>query len=171
MNKKAKNGQRGGNFLRLANPSQPLSLVKRFSLPGIVTGTGFSNRFLSSGWTASSEYALTAVYQQARVLSMRISICPPGISVPLTCGTDRTGSQAAGAALAVVWAMQNAKAFNGGLASKSLITYEARATDLEDQVFDPIGSPTPRFAVHVVQATGGNITCFLEWAVELRGTI
>ncbi len=160
-------------MIMLKNPSQPLSLVKRFTATGTTGGiANSSSRVLSSGFTAATEYGMTAVYQQARVLSMRVSFSVPYSNATfVVAGTDRTGTLAGAQTPAVVWALQNAKAFNGLYTGKSLIQYTAKATDFEDQNFDPIGAPVSRFGIHLVSNSATALTYLIEWEVELRGTI
>lgn len=177
MPRTAKNNKQGGKkerqqMIMLRAPTQTLNLCKRFSLSSTFVSGATSQRFLSSGWTGSTEYGMTSVYQQARVLSMRVTVCPSSSTTICLFGTDRTGATAAGQTTNTVWAMQNAKVYNGGSSMLNPATYLVKATDFEDQSFDPIGAPVARFAAHlIVTGTTVTVSYFLEWEVELRGTI
>ncbi len=95
----------------------------------------------------------------------------------LIVGTDRSGSLAALSTVAQVAMLQATKSFSG--TDGKLAVYEAKATDLEDQNFDPVGSMVARFAIQTgwqnSSGTGAalwtNLTMMIEYAVQFRGTV
>jgi hypothetical protein len=133
-----------------------------------------------SGFTEWSSYA--ARYSQARVLALRIiyrrnyavnvSATGPTAGGNLVVGTDRSGSVIGTPTSEIqVFALQNAKVFD----VFTSWSYEARAIDIEDQLYSPTsGSPTATFAICVYGNGFNNTTTygeiFVEAMVEFKGT-
>jgi len=130
----------------------------------------------TSGVTASPYWAnLAAAYTEARVLEIRLHVAgstpSAGGSGVNVFGTDRSGAQTTGTVTsqAGVWELQAAKAFNAFSTGTQISCYTARALDLEDQLFSPVGAMPNNFSIFGI--TAGGVTCLLEFLVEFKGAL
>lgn len=179
MPKKAKKNRanKPAAWARITRVNQPLSLVKRLTQVATLAAST-TLKVASSDFTGAQEYGnVAALYSEARVLAIKLTLVAvvntgflPSYAI---FGTDRSGALLAASftSVASIWGLQNAQLHTLPTSDKSPITYEARATDLEDQLFDAIGSATNRFAIflqHVMANT--TVSVFREYLVEFRGS-
>jgi hypothetical protein len=91
-------------------------------------------------------------------------------------GTDRSGVLTAPTTLNQVQQLQNVVYHSGNVATPKLLTYEARALDIEDQDYIAIGvTTTSRYAIWLgnsgpIGGTGNVGQYSIEFAVEFKGS-
>jgi hypothetical protein len=143
------------------------------------TGTYFA-RVQSSAVANAVEWSnLAAVYVQYRTIEIRVTIVVLGSTTSvaaqqslLVFGTDRSGILAAPSSYATVWGLQAPKVHT--LQCVKPCVYTARAIDLEDQDFTPVGAPVSMFAVHMAINNAGTLSTGIAYAlydyvVEFKG--
>jgi len=177
-NKKAAGGFKGANpWLRIKGPGGPSTIVRRMTnVVSISSSSSASTLIKSGGVTSAIEWSsVTAAWQEYRVLAIRLQLSTVSFSTSSATqvgdwvvGTDKSASLAAQTS-GGVFALENAKVFDTTATVPKLAVYEARATDLEDQLFNPVTTTASTFTIHVIQATGVALAIYVEYAVELRG--
>jgi hypothetical protein len=144
------------------------------------TGTLFQ-RVNSSAVANAVEWSnLSAVYTQYRTIEMRLTLVPqqsttataPYGQGTLIFGTDRSGALATLSSYASVWGLQAPKVHTLQMVKPAV--YSARAIDLEDQDFTPVGAPVSLFAVqYAINAPNvistGVAFLLLDYVVEFKG--
>jgi len=195
MTKKGKKSKKGGQMVRWEQlapvpNAQQTSEIRRLTLAFTTMSSGGSltgsATVLTSGVTSATEWAnYSARWTQARVLSLRIRIVPVPLvgtvasGVPTTTqpsyiviGTDRSGALSSGT-IAATQALAAVKYAMFNIASPKLITYEAQASDFEDQNFDPVGSMVSRFGIQMSwigpSASVAVGAYAVEYGVQFRG--
>jgi len=175
--KLSRKASRGNPWVRLGGPQGPSTIVRRMtSVVTVVTGASSSTIIKSGGVTSAIEWSgVTAAWQEYRVLAMRLQFSTAQYATGSVAnvgdwvvGTDKSAALAAQTS-GGVFALENAKVFDSASTESRLASYEARATDLEDQLFNPVGTTASTFAIHVIQASGVSLAVYVEYAVELRG--
>jgi len=156
------------------------SIVRRLTISAaavtLSAGGQFALRQQDSTVANAQEWAnISAIYSQYRVLAMRIHVVPAFSSAAYAMhgvvGTDRSGAAAVPGTLGAVWGLQSPKIFLESMTKP--FSYEARGIDLEDQLFTPVGAPTPRFALQMVingPATTQVAYYYVDFMVEFKGT-
>lgn len=185
--KKAKQGkQKKGipDLFRLASPiAVPgASVLRRHTYQQTVTLSASATTGQKIGSsemrTTSLEWASSqARYQEYRLLAIRVSHVAGYRATTndfVSFCADRTGSAVAPTLASTTWAGDGARVFNLNNTSAKPITYEVRATDLEDQNFTPTTQNSTSFQMLVwFQGSTASISVgvqFVEFIVELRGT-
>lgn len=143
-------------------------------------------RVLSSQVSNAQEWAnLSAVYVQARVIEVRVTLFPyrnpaagtgfvgNGTDYMVVAGTDRSGALAAPTTVGGVFGLSQPKCFTSNGVIPHVIT--ARAIDLEDQEFFAIGTPVAKYAIQVaaqmvgVTAAASHFWQLNEFICEFKG--
>jgi len=192
--KLAKQSGRKADWTVLAGPPNRQNSVdiRRLTLPWTVaTNVGGVLVLLlpSTLVTTANEWAsFSARFTLYRVLAMRLRfqfmpvVVTVAAGVPTATapslavvGTDRSGSLAAPASPSAVSQLQNVKYHSGTVSSPKLLTYEARAVDLEDQDYISTTTSAARYAIIVgYQGPLAGVTNVglytIEFAVEFKGT-
>jgi len=196
MGKKKQNNKlklRGMNWTQLSlggTMGAAQRIVRRLTTNvGAVVGsaTGLTLiRVLSSQCANAQEWAnLSAVYVQARVIEIRVTLFPyrnpasgtgftgNGTDYMVVAGTDRSGALAAPTTIGGVFGLSQPKCFTSNAVVPHVIT--AKAIDLEDQEFFAIGTPVAKFAIQVasqmigVTAAPSVFWQLNEFIVEFKG--
>jgi len=147
--------------------------------------TGSSNvggRVRTTDVTSASEWSsAAAIYSEFRVLAIRCVFAPRQLSAIagtvsaqraadyLITGIDRSGALAVPATALAAWGLQGARVH---CLSDTISQVEARAVDLEDQLFSPVTTVPANFAVQWFYTTGFTTTAvdvLVEFIVEFRG--
>jgi hypothetical protein len=168
-------GKEGASEIRRCSAILPLS----------TDGTGFAKLAIGAGTVRTNpatEWASYAArFQEYRVLAMKVSLVVGALGANpvneldfVIFSTDRSGALTVPASGGANWANDNPKVFNGVSTDRRLLEYEARAIDLEDQDFSPVGTTITNFAIFLTASGSVSITgvatLFCEWMVEFRGT-
>jgi hypothetical protein len=194
MSKNQKKYKAVGNWTQLSignSMSMAQRIVRRLTQAvGVqntsATGTLFV-RVNSSACANAAEWAnLAAIYVQYRVIEIIITLVPfqssayaagvnsnvPGQGIVIA-GTDRSGTLAVATSYAALWGLNNPKAYTTQTIKP--MRYKARAIDLEDQDFTPVGSPVSLFSIqyglNFVGVTAA-VPCLYqlnEFVVEFKG--
>jgi hypothetical protein len=173
---------RGPNWNKVAGQSQ--SEVRRITYSQILTtaGTGLVSFTVGSTLLRASgvEWASYAArFTEYRILGVRIyATDAPVVGVvaatgPMIVSTDNSGSATPPTTVALAWGMAKPRIYNIDQTTPKGIEYSARAIDLEDMNFSPVGAAQPTFQVFVFASSGATVnvaTLFIEWAVEFRST-
>jgi len=154
------------------------SLVRRLTFVGTST-TAAGTRLRTTDVTSCQEWSsASAIYSEYRVLSIKAHVVARSSQVPaspgqgsfIVTGIDRSGALAVPATAQAAFGLQNAKAH--AIAQSGTIktvTVEARAVDLEDQLFSPVTAAPANFAVQWYNATPNTADYLVEFMVEFRG--
>jgi len=155
------------------------SIVRRITTaPALLTSNGSSlslTRIQDSTVANGQEWAnLTAVYAQFRVLSIKLWLTPfTAAQWTGVVGTDRSGALAPATTIAYIWGLQAPRLIVDQMTKP--FSYEARAIDLEDQLFVPVGAPVAHFAIQLgvttASATSNFAFYWVEYMVEFKGTV
>jgi len=184
--KQKKQGGGGNNWTQLSIGNALAAsarVVRRLTQAvGVINvgATGLvSERILSSQCANCAEWpSMAAVYVQYRVIEIRITLCPfttagqaDGI---LVMGTDRSGALAAITTVTAAWGLTMPKVFSLRTLTKPA-QYTAKAIDLEDQDYTPVGAPVPLFSIQYSLAASGLVSVpalfrLNEFVVEFKGT-
>ncbi len=153
--------------------------IRRLTAPAtnITTNAGGAayGRILSSAAISATEWASYAArYTEARVLAMRFHVVS-GAGAAITgdrivVSTDRSGILAVPTSEQAVWAQTAPKIFIDAMVVPGV--YEARAIDIEDQLFDAVTTMTNRFGIQYAAFGTASTTIFAllpEYMVEFRG--
>jgi len=155
------------------------SEVRRLSIPfaistsggGIYTGA-FGPTFIRTNCTEWASYA--ARYQEYRVLAIKVAIAESDNSnagAYIIWSTDRSGGASVPSTAAAAFASAGAKVMDPNSTQKTFSSYQARATDIEDQNFSSVGINATSFQIFLYLNNGATktYTAFVEAAVEFRG--
>jgi hypothetical protein len=173
---------RGPNWNKVAGQSQ--SELRRITYSQILTtaGTGLVSFTVGSTLLRASgvEWAFYAArFTEYRILGVRIHATDTPVAGvvnsqgPLLIATDNSGSATPPTTVALIWGMAKPKVFNIDQTTPKGIEYSARAIDLEDMNFTPVGTAASTFQVFVFGSSGATTNIaylFIEWAVEFRST-
>jgi len=137
----------------------------------VTTAGGLAGiRVLDSQAANAAEWSsMASVYVQYRVLAIRVYLqsfllpATAGTDLPVFLGTDRSGALASPGSVPIVWALHNPKVFKLNNSDKKPISYEARAIDLEDQLYTPVGAPVPRFAIQALIVGNGILSAVVGY--------
>lgn len=156
--------------------------VRRLSLTGAMTTTAagtFAKNIAAAtaGWGLSSTTewsSYSARFTEYRVLAIKVTVVPYTVSASseasMVLSTDRSGAVGAPANLNVCWAGTAPRVFFTGQVKPG--SYEAKAIDLEDQDYSPVGTIISTFSVQAF-ATGPVSTqlfgAYVEYLVEFKG--
>jgi len=117
-------------------------------------------------------------WSEYRILAMKVHVSSipttPASSTTVMCATDRSGvGPNTLATPAAFLASTNVKIFEADHTDKKLITYEARAIDLEDQDFTPVNTNSTAFSIYVALHAGAAVSTgtliYFEAMVQFRG--
>jgi len=126
--------------------------------------------------------AISALYQEYRLLAAKISVTagfPQALIVPSTdlasvvCGTDRSGALTPPTTAPGIFQLDDVKLYNGDYTEKAPIVYSAKAIDLQNQLFTPIGTNATSFILYVGIigdfSTANIAQYWIEWVAEFKG--
>ncbi len=168
---------------RLAVVYSNNSLSAGAALAGIISASGVS---AANDWTT-----LQSLYQECRILGMKITFVPEGQATSaavltdngaMIVATDRTAASPVPPTATVIAAFQNPKIFPFKCFNKAY-TYEVKSVDLEDQQFTATSSAPNPYRVYMwYQASGvastthtvagiTNTVWLVEWVVEFKGAL
>jgi hypothetical protein len=116
-------------------------------------------------------------YVEYRMLALRVHVSDQqGVSQACTAifSTDRSGVLITPTTVAQQWAMANPKVFNLDYSVTKMPSYEAKAIDLEDQLFTPVGQTSLNsfaiiLGVNIPAAATASWTYYTEAIVEFKG--
>ncbi len=175
MPKKSKSGNwtnLSSNIRQVAKPE-----MRRLTWVTSTGGASVSVRFGTDSVTSAAEWSSYASrFTECRVLGIKISFAgtpvTAGTGAPLMfVGTDRSGSVAAGLSPAATAQLDAVKVFNTSNTSMTPMSYQAKALDLEDQLFTPVGSAstTKNYSIHATNQAAVAFNCLVEFLVEFKG--
>lgn len=192
---KQKKGKRGGGITKSYSWKQLVnrmdgadaSVIRKVNFVGTATtsAAGFSvtQGSCSAMRTLGFEWAnLAALYQEYRLLATRIQFTPgapqavvaPAVDISSVCfATDRSGALSAPTNVVTAMTLDDFHVYNGQYSGKAPWSATARATDLQNQLFTPVGTTAVTFLLYGV-ITGdfsvANIAqVFVEWIAEFKG--
>jgi hypothetical protein len=130
-------------------------------------------RSLSTEWSS-----FTARYVEYRMLALRLHVTDQlGASQSATVifSTDRSGVLTTPTTPAQQWAMANPKVMNLDYSVTKMPSYEAKAIDLEDQLFTPVGQTSLNtfaiiLGINIPTATTAIWTYYVEAMLEFKGS-
>lgn len=183
-NKRRSRGPKRGvkSFTQMAAVAAPagVSEIRRLSYNQAVTtnGAGFVGLLVGPGLLVASatEWAnYAARWQEYRVLATKVTMTNEGAQTSdfVIFATDRGGLASTPVSVTALWATSGAKVFNGVLTQKEPITYEAKAIDLEDQLYTPVANTAVTYQVlmgTIGPPTTATFQVFVEWMVQFKGT-
>ncbi len=194
--KKNKKAVQSWTKLAAVQPNAPTSvrrLAVVYSNNSLSAAAGLAGIISASGVSAANDWtSLQALYQEARILGMKVSFCPcvQANAAALLAqealymiGTDRTAAAGVPTTALGMAALQNPKYFPLQARQKGMLTYEVRSVDLEDQSFTPTSSAPNPYRVFLwcqaaTAATGTNTVIgitdsiwVVEWMVEFKGAL
>lgn len=149
------------------------TLVRRLTFSGTIAN-GLGARMRTTDVTSCQEWsAATGIYSEYRVLAIKLHL----VSVPtnaagghVVTGIDRSGALAVPGTAQIAFGLQNAKVHSvPATGNVKTIYVEARAVDLEDQLFSAVTTAPSNFAVQWYNGSTQTVTYFAEFMVEFRG--
>jgi len=167
---------KSANWTSLARVHKSLgSFTRRCTyISGISTGGGGSAvGVVGAALLRSSAVewnSMAARFVEYRILAIRVSLAS-GIAAAnansafVIFATDRSGVATTPTTPTGTYAFSEAKLFNGAMTTPQVIEYEARALDLEDQLFTPVGTTAGTYQVYFY-IQGTSATQIYEYAVE-----
>ncbi len=159
------------------------SLSATVALAGIISASGVS---AANDWST-----LQSLYQECRILGMKITFVPEGQATSaavltdngvMIVATDRTAASSVPATATAIVAYQNPRVYPFKCFNKAY-TYEVKSVDIEDQSFTATSSAPNPYRVYMwYQASGVASTTHtvagitdtvwvVEWVVEFKGTL
>jgi hypothetical protein len=162
--------------------SQGSREIRRLTYSGQLTanGAGFVGANFNAAYVRANavEWAnYAARFTEYRLLGTRVHITQPFVVATgleggsVIMSTDESGAATTPTSLQLAWQQGNAKVFNLDQTTPKPITYSARAVDLEDQDFTPVGISATTFQIFLAVNGGvSSIVCqfFIEFSVEFR---
>lgn len=150
-------------FLKLCNVT--------YSNNGLSSGAGAAGVITGSGITGTSEFSgVSGLYAEYRLLAMQIHVVPTAQVGAFYMGLDRSAAVSTPTTSTAMAALQAPRVFVNQTTSAKPFVYNVKATDLQDQNFTPVGSPSNPWRVFVWgQLTGTantvNTTTMISGAV------
>jgi hypothetical protein len=150
------------------------------SSAGNLVSITFGNTLLA---TTSEFSAFAGQYQEYRTLAIKVHIVPlftiagaPIYHTPnFLFTTDRSGVTAAPGSNGAAWRFSDAKLFNSITYTKTFSSYQARAIDITDQLWQPTTTSTDNFRVFLTATADAASTVsgayYVEYVVEFKGLL